>query len=96
MDKETLIKEAKAFINFTWKDEAKDKEIEGFVTSSIAYLQDVYGKEIDYDTNYLAKDLLLNRVLYMDSRALPDFQSNYAGYLKELAIMGGDYETESL
>lgn len=87
-----LLNEVKSFINFTWDDEAKEKRIREYINSSIAYLNEVAGTEIDFETDYLARDLLFNRVLYMDSSALDDFQINYNGLLMELKIKytGGD------
>ena len=53
----------------------------------MAYLKEVSGNdELDFNEDYLARDLLFNRVLYMDSQALDDFAKNYNGYLEELRI----------
>ena len=83
---EALLEEVKAFLNFTWVDPAKEQKIKNFTLSSIQYLCEVAGAQIDFTTDYLAKDLLLNRVLYMDSQALDDYMSNYNGMLLELKI----------
>lgn len=88
-----LLNEVKSFINFTWEDEAKEKRIQEYINSSIAYLNEVAGTEIDFETDYLARDLLFNRVLYMDSSALDDFQINYNGLLMELKIKYTDGDT---
>lgn len=82
-----LLNEVKSYLNFTWEDSAKEQRIVGFINSSIAYLKEVSGNDnLDVTTDYLAHDLLLNRVLYMDSHALDDFAKNYNGYLEELRI----------
>lgn len=82
-----LLQEVKSFLNFTWEDPAKENRIIGYINSSIAYLKEVAGDDsLDVTTDYLAHDLLLNRVLYMDSQALDDFAKNYNGYLEELKI----------
>lgn len=82
-----LINEVKSYLNFTWEDSAKEQRIVGFINSSIAYLKEVSGNDnLDVRTDYLAHDLLLNRVLYMDSQALDDFAKNYNSYLEELRI----------
>lgn len=82
-----LLSEVKSYINFTWEDPAKEQRIVGYINSSIAYLKEVSGNDdLDVTTDYLAHDLLLNRVLYMDSHALDDFQKNYNGFLEELKI----------
>ncbi len=83
---EKLLEEVKSFLNFTWTDEAKENRIKEFINSSLAYLNEVAGVEIDITTDYLARELFFNRVLYMDSNALDDFQKNYNGMLNELKI----------
>lgn len=82
-----LLAEVKSYLNFTWEDPAKEQRIVGFINSSIAYLKEVAGTdELDVKTDFLAHDLLLNRVLYMDAQALDDFAKNYNGYIEELRI----------
>lgn len=83
---EALLDEVKDFLNFTWDDPKKEKKLKNFILSSNEYLCEVAGEPIDFTKDYLAKDLLLNRVLYMDSQALDDFASNYNGMLLELKI----------
>lgn len=83
----TLLEEVKSFLNFTWVDPAKEQKIQGYIDSSIAYLKEVSGNDsLDVQSDYLAHDLLLNRVLYMDSQALDDFNKNYNGMIEELKI----------
>ena len=92
MEENTLLEEVKSYINFTWEDEAKENRIKGYINSSIAYLQEVADHELVFvsteteEQDELARDLLFNRVLYMDSQALDDFQKNYNGMLDELKI----------
>lgn len=87
-----LLNEVKSYINFTWEDDAKEQRIINYVNSSIAYLQEVADHEIVFvsteteEQDELARDLLFNRVLYMDSQALDDFNKNYNGFLDELKI----------
>ena len=83
---EQLLSDIKSFLNFTWEDTAKEQRIIGYINSSIAYLKEIADAEINFDEDYLAKDLLFNRVLYMDSQALDDFQKNYNPMLNELKI----------
>lgn len=85
-DLDLLFQEVKSYLNFTWEDSAKDNRVYGYLVSSIQYLEEVAGTSLNFETDYLAKDLLFNRVLYMDSSALDDFQRNYNGLLEELKI----------
>ena len=87
MEDNKLLKEVESYLNFTWEDEAKEDRIKNYINSSIAYLQEVAGAELCFESDEehiadeLARDLLFNRVLYMDSQALDDFQKNYNGML---------------
>ncbi len=82
-----LLEAIKSYLDYTWEDEARDKRLRSYITSSYQYLQEVANIEcLDIDGDLLAKDLLFNRVLYMDSKALDDFQTNYNGMLNELRI----------
>lgn len=85
MNKE-LLEEVKSFLNFTWTDLDREKRIESYISSSIYYLNDLAGVDIDYTIDHEAHDLLLNRVLYMDSQMLNDFDANYNTMLNELRI----------
>lgn len=81
-----LLDEVNAFLNYTWPDTDRDARTQTYIDSSVAYLEEIAGKTLDFTTDHLAKDLLLNRVLYMNSQALDDFSTNYAGLIKELSI----------
>lgn len=82
-----LLEEVKSFLNFTWEDPAKENRILTYINSSIAYLKEVAGTDaLDVQSDFLAHDLLLNRVLYMDSQVLDDFNKNYNGMIEELRI----------
>ena len=83
---DNLLNELKSFLNFTWKDENREARIVSYCLSSIQYLEEVADETIDFDTDMLARDLLFNRVLYMDSQALNDFNNNYNQMLEELKI----------
>ena len=85
-DLDLLFQEVKSYLNFTWEDSAKESRVYGYLVSSMQYLEEVAGTRLNFETDYLAKDLLFNRVLYMDSSALDDFQKNYNGLLEELKI----------
>lgn len=89
-----MLDELKSFLNFTWEDSAKEQRIIGYMNSSIAYLKEVANYEINFDEDFLARDLLFNRVLYMDSHALDDFGKNYNGMLEELKIKYAVIEEE--
>ena len=82
---EELLIAIKSYLDYTWEDSARDARLKSYISSSYQYLQEVANIEhLDLDEDLLAKELLFNRVMYMDSKALDDFQSNYNGMLNEL------------
>ena len=81
-----LLEEVKQYLNYTWEDSVRDTKLVGYINSSIAYLEEVADARINLSTDFLARDLFFNRVLYMNSQALDDFNNNYSGMLNELKI----------
>ena len=81
-----MLEDLKSFLNFTWDDPLRERRIQLNMESSIQYLNSIAGTEIDFEKDQLARDLLFNRVLYMDSQALSDFGNNYSALLNELKI----------
>lgn len=79
-----MLDELKSYLDFTWDDEDRERKIESYMKSSIQYLNEVAGTKIDFDTDLVARELLFNRVLYLDSKALPDFNENYSDMMNEL------------
>ena len=72
-----LLEQVRQFLNITWVDNALDSQLQRFIDSSKDYLCKVAGRDdLDFNTG-LANDLLLNRVLYMNSHNQNDFQVNY-------------------
>lgn len=101
-DKETLLRKIKSFLGITWEDDETDEIIMPMIISSISYLDDVCGCELDYihtsssdfeDKTYSsaslkAQELLFNRVFYMREKALDDFDKNYRSSLVGLNLLG--------
>lgn len=84
---EELLTAIKSYLDYTWEDSARDARLKSYISSSYQYLQEVANIEhLDLDEDLLARELLFNRVMYMDSKALDDFQSNYNGMLNELRV----------
>lgn len=94
-DINNLLTEVKEYLNYTWEDANRDNRLVGYIRSSIEYIKEVANAEVDIEKDYLAKDLFLNRVLYMNSQALDDFAKNYNSYLNELRIKYDNYDTEN-
>lgn len=87
-----LLEQVRQFLNITWVDNALDSQLQRFIDSSKDYLCKVAGRDdLDFNTG-LANDLLLNRVLYMNSHNQSDFQVNYNAELNALRILNTTYE----
>lgn len=97
-----LLDDVKAYLNITWSiTEQRERLLLIYIRNSISYLERAYGYALDFierpeepqnpeypSANYLAKDLLLSRVFYEESKALDDWSHNYAGELLKLTQYG--------
>lgn len=82
---QTLLEEAKNFLDITWADEADDAKLTAQLERGISYLTLKTGVT-DYETNTLAKDLLFNRLLYDRAGSLDKFPKNYRQDILCLAL----------
>lgn len=103
-NKSLLLRKIKSFLSITWDDSDTDNKILDFIVSSINRIDDICGVELDYvDDNeeyskpylklcYLGRDLLKNRVFYLNEKALDDFEENYRSELVALYLQGKIYK----
>ena len=107
-DKTILLGKIKSFLSITWDDENTDDKLFDFIVSSINRLDDICGSELDYVSDvdsknvkydksylklcYLGRDLLKNRVFYLNEKALDDFEENYKRELVALYLQGKIYK----
>lgn len=89
----SLLSECRAYLGITWTDEAADNSIRSFIRSSTSYLEGVYGDSLNFTepvayADFLASDLLKNRVFYQREKALDDFPTNYQRDLLLLRNLG--------
>lgn len=106
--KETLLGKIKSFLSITWTDTNTDNALWDYAVESILTLDNIAGEELDYlfesvqpspSNTYIsmcaiARDLLLNRVFYINEKALDDFAKNYRGELNHLYLLGKIYASE--
>ncbi len=91
-----LLATVRQFLNITWEDEALDNQLNIYINSSKDFLNKVAGvDELDYESAGLPQDLLLNRVLYMNSHNLNDFGTNYICELNRLRIEHAKLDEQS-
>lgn len=101
-----LLGKVKSFLNISWEDTDTDTRLSDFIVSSINRLDDIAGVELDYVDDvsnanstyqkmcYLARELLLNRVFYMNEKGLDDFEDNYRSEVTSLYLLGTYYKRE--
>ena len=72
-----LMLELKAYVGITWNDDVTDYKFQNIVASSMVYLQNKLGEDIDFSEQSMARELLFERVRYAWSSALDVFENNY-------------------
>lgn len=91
-----LLDSCKKFLGITWDDYGTDSMLKSYIRSSVSRLSAIYGFDIVLDTDsneagqadFLAHELLINRVFYMREKALDDFETNFRGELLTLTNLG--------
>ena len=72
-----LMLELKSYVGITWNDDVTDYKFQNIVASSMVYLQNKLGEDIDFSEQSMARELLFERVRYAWSSALDVFENNY-------------------
>lgn len=81
---ETILNE----IDITFEDAAMRKKIERIKRSGEAYLEDKFGRKIDFEEDMIALDLLVSFCRYGRSNAIEQFTRDFAADLTAFAIRG--------
>lgn len=82
-----MLQVVKDYLKITWADE--DAHIQGIIDRGQAYLNDLTGAELDYETDGLPKTLLLEYCRYVYNNALEYFEENFARELLRLQLQEG-------
>lgn len=85
---ETLLADARNYLDITWADPDGDVKLWGILLRGIAYLDHAAGVELDYGDGTTARALLLDYVRYVRAGALQDFGRDFAPELLGLHIAG--------
>lgn len=92
-DLQTLLGKIKSFLNISWQDTETDTEITDFIYSSIRFLDETAGAELDYlltpstEVKTTQADKLFNTMSYLGQ----DLLKNRIFYLREKAL--DDFES---
>jgi len=82
-----VLQAVKDYLKVTWNDE--DSHIQGIIDRGQAYLNDLTGAELDYETDGQPKALLLDYCRYVYNNASEYFEENFARELLRLQLQEG-------
>ena len=74
---DALLTDVNNYLDNTWKDEARDKKVLGFIRSGMVYINDKLGQEADYESDGYPRTLLFEFVRYARDGAMDLFETNY-------------------
>lgn len=83
-----LISDALNYLNITWADEDQGikTKVSGILQRGMQYLNDIAGKDLDFQESATHTGLLLDYARYAMADSLEDFQKNYLHELLALRI----------
>lgn len=76
-DRLFLLEDVRNYLDITWRDDATDLKISGFIAAGAAYLNDKAGEELDYTQDGYGRTLLMEYVRYARDGAMDVFENNY-------------------
>lgn len=79
-----LLDEVKEALAITWVEE--DNHIVKLIGSSVYYINDLVGAELDLTVNLTARELVINRIRYEYNNALDQFEDNFEKPLSRLIL----------
>lgn len=79
-----MIDELKNYLDITWDDDAINNKLSGILQRAENILKGYAGTDIDYTSDYTAKQLLFDCCRYIWNNAYEDFKVNYSGDLINL------------
>lgn len=79
-----LFDDVKEALAITWDEE--DNHIVKLIGSSVYYINDLVGAELDLTVNLTARELVINRIRYEYNNALDQFEDNFEKPLSRLIL----------
>lgn len=87
-EKDPLLEGILNELDITFHDEEFEKKIARILKRGKAYISDKYGKEIDFEKDDMAMELLVSYCRYGRSNAIEQFKHDFASELTALALRG--------
>lgn len=82
-----MLQTVKDYLKITWDDE--DVAIQGIIDRGQAYLENLTGTDLDFDTEGQPRALLLDYCRYGYNNALEYFEENFRPQLLRLQLLEG-------
>ena len=79
-----LLDDVKEALAITWDEE--DNHIVKLIGSSVYYINDLVGAELNLVVNLTARELVINRIRYEYNNALDQFEENFYRELSRLIL----------
>lgn len=86
--KEKLLETVLNDLDITFEDEMLKKKIGRLIDSGAMYLEDKFGREIDFAEDKIALDLLISYCRYGRSNAIEQFEHDFKSNLTAFALRG--------
>lgn len=86
--KKTLLQTVLNDLDITFEDEALKKKIDRLIDSGTAYLEDKFGKTVDFLADKIALELLISYCRYGRSNAIEQFEHDFKSNLTAFALRG--------
>ncbi len=93
---EELLNDIKNYLDITYEDPATEEKIKGIIERGIAYIDNVAGKEQDYEEEAAPRELLFDYCRYARNNALEFFEQNFRSRLIALrmGVQADEYAAE--
>lgn len=82
-----MLQEIKDYLKITWDDE--DVNLQKTIDRGKAYLNELTGAVLDFDTEGLARSLLFDYVRYVYNNASEYFEENFSSEILRLQLQTG-------
>jgi hypothetical protein len=81
-----LLPDIELYLNITWKDDATDKKITGYINRGMKRLQNIAGASLNFNAEDMPRALLFDYCRYANSPALEVFEKNFEAELLDLNL----------
>jgi hypothetical protein len=88
-EKQAMLNDIKNYLDITFMDYALDKKLTGIMERGAAYLTGIAGADLDFLTENVERQLLMDYCRYANANCIEDFERNFSSELLMLRIGRG-------